>query len=286
MSPNLIAGAAVLAAAFVAAPSAHAASDLCGRSVRVAPGDTVAAIANRCDTTVQAILDANPGLQPWRLMVGQRVDMPSARGERTGEAARVEPDVTISPRQGTPGSTVTIVATGFRPHEKVLFGVGTDAGGYSRAGGGRADASGRVITETVVPADAGGSVRFVVAAPDGEILAKSRAFTVAAAEPEREPARERVSLRGVVTGEGTECPAVRAEDGTLYTLAGTRGLQTGDVVQLRGRVAEVSTCMQGTTIEVSDIERIGRQPPQSVEEAVRQGAGAIFEQLGEALRNR
>ena len=62
---------------------------------------------------------------------------------------------------------------------------------------------------------------------------------------------------GVLTAEGVECPALRGLDGKLYTLAGDIGsFVTGDTVLVVGRTAELSTCMQGTTIAVDSIARV------------------------------
>lgn len=63
-----------------------------------------------------------------------------------------------------------------------------------------------------------------------------------------------VRITGRLTDEGVECPALRGDDGKLYTLAGdTKGFRPGDRVTVTGTVAEMSTCMQGTTIGVRTI---------------------------------
>lgn len=67
-----------------------------------------------------------------------------------------------------------------------------------------------------------------------------------------------LTIIGKLTAEGVECKALRA-DGTneLYTLAGnTGGFQTGDHVKVVGKTAEISHCMQGTTIAVKSITRV------------------------------
>lgn len=63
-----------------------------------------------------------------------------------------------------------------------------------------------------------------------------------------------VTISGTLTAEGVECPALRGNDGRLYTLTGNVGpFRPGDRVRVRGRIAEVSFCMQGTTISVDAI---------------------------------
>lgn len=74
------------------------------------------------------------------------------------------------------------------------------------------------------------------------------------AESDQEPRGEAVCVRGRLSDEGIECPAFRGENGTLFTLAGdTSPFGTGDEVCVCGTVADVSFCMQGTTIAVTHI---------------------------------
>jgi TolB-like protein len=64
-------------------------------------------------------------------------------------------------------------------------------------------------------------------------------------------------VTGRLTREGVECQAFRSKNGKLYTLSGNlRGFKAGDRVRVTGRVAEVSTCMQGTTLSVESIRKI------------------------------
>jgi hypothetical protein len=80
-------------------------------------------------------------------------------------------------------------------------------------------------------------------------------------EPAMKPATEssgELTVIGKLTAEGVECKALR-EDGTnkLYTLAGnTGGFTSGDHVKVVGTIAEISHCMQGTTIAVKSITRV------------------------------
>lgn len=65
-----------------------------------------------------------------------------------------------------------------------------------------------------------------------------------------------VTITGIATSEGVECPAVRGDDGKLYTIVGKdiEKLEPGVRVKITGVVVEMSTCMQGTTIKASSIE--------------------------------
>ncbi len=63
-----------------------------------------------------------------------------------------------------------------------------------------------------------------------------------------------VEVRGTLTGQGVECPALLGADGRLYTLAGDIGeAGPGDEICVRGRPAQMSICMQGVTIVVSEV---------------------------------
>jgi hypothetical protein len=62
-----------------------------------------------------------------------------------------------------------------------------------------------------------------------------------------------VTVTGTLTREGAECPALRGDNGRLYTLT-TRGrFQPGDRVRVTGTIAQFSFCQQGTTIQVRSI---------------------------------
>ena len=65
-----------------------------------------------------------------------------------------------------------------------------------------------------------------------------------------------VRVTGVLTDEGVECPALRGDDGQLYTLTprDLQGFQVGDRVTVVGKAAEISFCQQGTTLEVKNIK--------------------------------
>ena len=69
------------------------------------------------------------------------------------------------------------------------------------------------------------------------------------------------TVTGRLTDEGVECQALRSSDGTLYTLVGElRGFVVGDFVTVVGEPVEVSTCMQGTTLQVHAIRKAEPTP--------------------------
>lgn len=71
-------------------------------------------------------------------------------------------------------------------------------------------------------------------------------------------AAQTVNVTGVLTDEGVECPALRGDDGQLYTLnrGATEGFNVGDRVRVVGKVAEISFCGQGTTLDVLSIKAV------------------------------
>lgn len=82
-------------------------------------------------------------------------------------------------------------------------------------------------------------------------LAETPAAGPTAGDSEETP----VIVVGTLTDEGVECPALRDDGGELYTLTGDlKGFGPGDRVRVTGSVAQISFCMQGTTIGVESIE--------------------------------
>ena len=67
--------------------------------------------------------------------------------------------------------------------------------------------------------------------------------------------------KGELTDEGVECQAFRSEEGELFTLIGDlEGYKNGDKVVVCGTIADISFCMQGTTLVVS---YIGKKAPKA-----------------------
>lgn len=65
---------------------------------------------------------------------------------------------------------------------------------------------------------------------------------------------ETITVTGTITNEGVECLAMRGDDGKLYTLGRPKNPPAaGQRVRVTGTIAEMSFCMQGTTISVREL---------------------------------
>lgn len=85
-----------------------------------------------------------------------------------------------------------------------------------------------------------------------------------------------LTVRGQVEA-GVECPVLSAEDGRSYALVGEASLAPGDYVEVSGRRAGFSYCMQGdATLEVTGFEQISRQGESSAPER-RQLTGRLID---------
>lgn len=201
-------------------------------------------------------------------------------GDGEGERDRGRATLTLEPHSGPPGTDVQVRVAGFPPDVAVDVGFGP-AGEeefrlLSRSSTG---SEGTTAAAVRVPDDAvpGRAYRFV-AAYSPALLRLADTFRVTAPAPAgaapadtetggrmdtdtagaAAPGAGEVRVVGRLTDEGVECPALRGDDGRLYTLAGdTGGFKPGDRVTVTGTVAEMSTCMQGTTISVRSIEKAG-----------------------------
>ena len=93
---------------------------------------------------------------------------------------------------------------------------------------------------------------FTVETTDGRVRLVSEPVTIVDPGP---PPGTRISINGTLSNEGAECPALRGDDGKLYTLTdpSAGGFKPGDRVHGTGEVASMSLCMQGITLTGSTI---------------------------------
>lgn len=147
-------------------PATNAQSD-CGRTYTVQPGDTLTRIANICDTTVEALREANPNVFSL-IRPGDVLNLP------------LEPVVTISPNAGAIGTPITVTAADFPANAPVRVGVGQAGQTALVVTNAVTDANGALNLQITVPGNVPvGSELFVtVQTQDGQFTASSGAFTV------------------------------------------------------------------------------------------------------------
>jgi uncharacterized protein DUF5818 len=172
-------------------------------------------------------------------------------GEASAATARLRPSLTFSPAAGWPGSRVELTGQGFLPFERVRLLVGRTTNDLKRHRTVGANRRGRVQTSMELPdwARPGRRVYFALQGFDGIRRAVAGPFRVI-----EQP--KPMTIRGTIVTGGAECPLFRSDDGRRFSLAGNLGsFRPGDRVTVRGRVAEVSTCMQRPTLAVQRISK-------------------------------
>jgi hypothetical protein len=163
----------------------------------------------------------------------------------------------MAPRSGPPGTTVTLRSTNMPAITPVRIGVGALRFGFEEVAQVMTTNRGVLSTTVVVPEWAQRDLihRFIVFDFYFNPIALSDIFHVTDADG-------MVERRGRLTDEGVECPALRGDDGVLYTLTGDlSAFKAGDEVLVEGSLPEMSICQQGTTIQVVRIEQHSAQSP-------------------------
>lgn len=208
----------------------------------VRPGDTFYRISVRVGVSLPALLALNRHIDPRFLRPGMRIRLPGG--------------IVIDPYPQPPRPPAGIITvSGTLTGEGITCPAlrGSDGRLYTLAGDVRGRPGDRVRVE-------GRIVRSSICM-QGTTL-EVRRIRIVERDHGDDDGPGLVRITGVVTDEGVECTAVRDDDGRLYTLAGAgESLRPGDRVEVVGRRAEVSFCMQGTTIEVERLRRLGSAIP-------------------------
>jgi LysM repeat protein len=152
---------AILLYLFGTAPRA-AAQGPCGETYVVQPGDTLGSIAAFCETTVDALRAANPGItDPTRLFVGQRLNIPSP------EEPAAQPLVSIFPDCGSPATEVRVVGSSFPSNAIIELEIGEQfapAVDFDQVERLRANANGRFETVETIPRTARPNENWIIVA--------------------------------------------------------------------------------------------------------------------------
>jgi LysM repeat protein len=268
------AAATALAAAVAVLPGAAPAQSGCGTTYTVQAGDTLAAIAERCDTTVDALVGANAVItDPARITVGWDLAIPGAaaslgpdaevRLRARGKAA--EAALTEGAYQVRPGDSFASIATALQVPMRALMAAnrgvepfGLRPGQILRLPSGDAppadDQEGQAAPD---PArDAPGQAD--APRPAAEAEAPATDAPEARSEAERdEPTPERLTLEGRVQS-GAECPVLETPQGEVYSLVSAEyGFMPGEYVEIEGEPVEQSFCMQGkATVRVTSMNAV------------------------------
>ena len=215
-----------------------AAQDQCGAEYRVVQGDTLAGIAERCGTTVQALMRANEQISdPSRVNIGWRLEVPgAANGGRNGGQVR---DGLTPGEDGTAADRYEV-----QPGD-TLYSIARAAG---------------VTLAALLDANRG---------VDAYNLLVGQMLDLPGGTERPEDETRRVSVEGRVS-QGVECPILTTPDGDVYTLTGGRvEFTSGEYVEVNGRTVGASICQQGTTLEVVSMDEAA--PPAGGERVVYQG---------------
>ena len=239
----------ILAALLVAAPAAAYAADTFldrARNAVQEAGKDVQAAAKKAGRSVNDFLTDHPDLNRDIVDFGRQVGVPGFEEAKPV----IGPVVSLSAPQGRTGDEVTITAVGLPGSQAFTIEAGPSPSELRRLADAKTTDRGELIATVNVPPkpDEGDKLVFAVETTDGRLRVASGAFKVV-------PPGAAVIVTGTLSSEGAECPMLRGDDGKVYSLTGAKlgKLGPGAHVHVEGTVAEVSTCMQGTTIVVTSI---------------------------------
>lgn len=236
--PRLCRMMAVAMGLTVLAPAAWAVNPACGDAIRIAPGDTLLRVASYCDTTIPALLAANPDIShPNRIHVGQLIYMPG----RNAVTPVYRPPVAAAPPPATSWGRDAFAHCG----ATVQVRRGDTFGGIARR-------CGVSVAQLRAENPQLRNPNLIVA---GMTLRVPSSLAPQPSRPVPAPVAQNLRVIGTITGEGVTCQALRGDDGRLYTIAGTatRPLRPGDRVEVTGTAAATSVCQQGVAISASQI---------------------------------
>ncbi len=154
----LVASAIPPAQASTAIPQTGSFQSVCGATYIVQRGDILSGIAQQCNTTVNALLAANPFIyNPNIIYPGWVLTIPGGTGGIPNTGA---PVVQLSPTSGTPGTIVTVSGSGFPTNTALQIGLGSfvpnalQQGQATMQSAITTDANGNFVTQITVPLDA------------------------------------------------------------------------------------------------------------------------------------
>jgi len=160
----------------------------------------------------------------------------------------------IEPLHGPHGTVVTVYTENLPLQARVHVGVGATRTGFEALAEAEQGMWGEVSGTINIPETAPYDRALMIVAFDAIFAPIGLSDPFHVTRPDGT-----LDRTGRITDEGVECLAMRDGDEFLYTLVGnTEGLSAGDPIVVTARMVEMSTCQQGTTLEV-----IEARPPAS-----------------------
>lgn len=127
----------------------------CQQMITVVEGDTLVEIADRCETTVQALVEANEAIETRDdvLIPGMEITIPGGREDDDPFPLErdVEPRVAAYPLSGPPGTTVQLIGNGLPPNTRLDVGLGLFASEYSIIDQVMTSENGAISIEVTIP---------------------------------------------------------------------------------------------------------------------------------------
>jgi LysM repeat protein len=225
-------------------------------------GDTMFSIAQGEGVSLNALMAANPGVDPSDMAIGLTLTLPGGSPGVPDDDEGVADRATISvqPLAGAPGTPVTVRGDNYRPGSSVTIGWGPPQSKWERLDRAEVAADGSVRSHVVIPrfVEPGREIVFVIDNGAGVTRVSERVDVVDERDPDepREGENDAITVEGRI-GEGTECPLLTTSEGRLYSFAGAENYSIGEYVRVTGTMADMSFCMQGEdTIDVDTMTEI------------------------------
>jgi hypothetical protein len=198
--------------------------------------------ARKAGRDASEFLADNPDLNRDMIDLGKRLGLPGFEDAGPYVGARLD----VTPATAAPGAAVTVTAVGLPGETDVEVGFGPADAAPTVIGSGTTSDRGVFESAATVPEKAvpGATGVFSVETADGRVRLVSAPFAIVSPGP---PPGTKLNVTGTLSNEGAECPALRGDDGKLYTLTdpAAGGFRPGDRIHVSGEVAGMSICLQG-----------------------------------------
>lgn len=243
------------------------------RAHRVAPGETLFSLAERYGTSVEALLEANPGLDIDNLEIGLTIHVPGIPPDGDGGPIAGEPTINVQPLAGGPGAPINVSGDNYIPGRTVEIGVGPPQSEWRPLEQVQVQPDGEVEAHVQIPENArpGGQLVFVIHTEAGRTQVSRPVDVVENRDPDAPDGGTDMRTEEGRLEQGTECLVLRSPDGQVFSLIGADSrFGPGDYVRVTGETTDMSFCMQGdATIEVEQVSHT--VPPERHDTAPQSG---------------